>query len=158
MEIVYILYEIVANSPTMVIPFGYILGGRGNIGSRNFETKLNLQLFAVFGFLLLLAPFLILVGKFSRKKRKNKKKEETVIQKKAVNQEKAKLSQRKTFFKTFDTSRSDQTFFNQKVKSKASQKMISERTKEERKKLAFKKKKKMYKLDKKINLGKISLV
>ena len=90
MELISILYEILANSPTIVIPLGCLLGARAERGSINFPTKLNLILYVGFGFILFFAPFLIFVKELSRKKNKPLKKKKINLQKEAPNKEKSK--------------------------------------------------------------------
>ena len=57
---VYILYEILAGAPTIMIPIGFVLGQFGEMGFRNIESKINIEIATVFPFLMMLSPFLIL--------------------------------------------------------------------------------------------------
>ena len=60
MEIIYFLYEIMAGSPTIILPIGFVFGQFGQLGVLNIQSKINLAILCVFPFILFISPFLLL--------------------------------------------------------------------------------------------------
>ena len=56
---VYIVYEVLAGAPMILLPIGVMLGPKGGMGSINIQSKVNLAVFVSYSFFLFVAPFLI---------------------------------------------------------------------------------------------------
>ena len=82
-EVIYLLYEVIAGAPSIMIPIGFVLGEFGEMGSLNLDSKLNLIVLTVFPFIFLTFPFFILF--YEIKNERVKKKTECVKKQKMIN-------------------------------------------------------------------------
>lgn len=62
---IFILYEILAGSATIILPCAYVFGISGKMGSFNIQSKFNMAVFVVYSSFLFLTPFLLLHYEFS---------------------------------------------------------------------------------------------
>ena len=72
----YILYEILAGAPTVILPIGFVFTG-GLIGYLNIQSKLNSIAMIFYSFILFFVPFLLHhyeIRSIKEKKKKKKKK------------------------------------------------------------------------------------
>lgn len=74
MEIVYLLYEVIAGAPTIMIPIGFVLGVMGEMGVLNLNSKMNMAVLCVFPFVLFITPFLLLFYELEEERTVDKKK------------------------------------------------------------------------------------
>ena len=57
--LIYLVYEVLAGAPMVLLPVGVMLGPEGGMGSINIRSKLNLAVFVSYSFFLFVAPFLL---------------------------------------------------------------------------------------------------
>ena len=57
--LIYLVYEVLAGAPMVLLPVGVMLGPEGGMGSLNMRSKLNLAVFVSYSFFLFVAPFLL---------------------------------------------------------------------------------------------------
>ena len=72
-EVIYLLYEVIAGAPSIMIPIGFVLGEFGEMGSLNLDSKLNLIVLTVFPFIFFTFPFFILFYEIKIEKAEKKK-------------------------------------------------------------------------------------
>ena len=70
MEMVYLLYEIIAGAPTIMIPIGFVVGEFGEMGVLNISSKMNMAMLGVFPFVLFITPFLLMFYELEQERTK----------------------------------------------------------------------------------------
>ena len=72
---VYMVYEVLAGAPMILLPIGVMLGPKGGMGSINIQSKVNLAVFVSYSFFLFVAPFLIFYCEVELERRSQLQKE-----------------------------------------------------------------------------------